>query len=45
MSDFELVEEFLSKKNLDGVDKFLLDKYMGAIERILRGYKRLLEEV
>lgn len=35
MDDFKLVEEFLSKKNLDGVDKFLLDKYMGAIRNVL----------
>lgn len=42
MSDIELVEEFLSKKNLDGIDKFLLEKYMGAIENLLHEHKKIL---
>jgi hypothetical protein len=44
MDDLKLVEEFLSKKNLDGVDKFLLDKYMGAIESLLKHTKQLEED-
>ena len=48
MDDLKLVEEFLSKKNLDGVDKFLLEKYMGAIENVKKQceiYKRMYNEL
>lgn len=45
MDDFKLVEEFLSKKSLDGVDKFLLEKYIEAIENILNYIKELEEKI
>lgn len=36
MEDLEIVQEFLSKKNLDGIDKFLLEKYFKAIENLVK---------
>lgn len=41
MNNIELVEDFLSKKNLDGIDKFLLEKYMDAIKSVLEENKLL----
>lgn len=41
MNNIELVEEFLSKKNLDGIDKFLLEKYIKAVGNILNYIKDL----
>lgn len=40
MNNIELVEEFLNKKNLDGIDKFLLEKYIKATENLLEAYKQ-----
>lgn len=34
MNDLEIVQEFLSKKNLDGIDKFLLEKYLKAVRNM-----------
>lgn len=45
MNNIELVEEFLSKKNLDGIDKFLLEKYIKAVESILNDYKKMEQEI
>ena len=40
MNNIELVEEFLSKKNLDGIDKFLLEKYLKAVGNMFDKYKQ-----
>lgn len=45
MDDFKLVEEFLSKKNLDGIDKFLLEKYMGAIRNVLNINEKMVKYI
>lgn len=36
----KLVEELISKKSLDGIDKFLLNKYLKATEDILNKLKQ-----
>ena len=38
--DLKNIKEFLSKKTLDEVDKFLFDKYIKSMERVLEKYNQ-----
>lgn len=38
--DLKNIEEFLSKRTLDEIDKFLFDKYIKSMEKVLKAYKQ-----
>lgn len=38
--DLKNIEEFLSKRTLDEIDKFLFDKYIKSMEKVLKAYRQ-----
>ena len=38
--DLKNVEEFFSKRTLDEIDKFLFDKYIKSMEKVLDAYRQ-----
>ena len=38
--DLKNIEEFLSKRTLDEIDKFLFGKYIKSMEKVLNAYKQ-----